>query len=64
MAVPKKKTSQSRKGMRRSHHGLASIHLSECSNCGAHKLPHHICPTCNFYKGRQVYKNKAEVVAE
>ncbi len=65
MAVPKKKTSQSRKGMRRSHHALKVTGSGECSNCGARKLPHHICDSCGHYKGRQVFaKAEAEAVAE
>jgi large subunit ribosomal protein L32 len=60
MAVPKKKTSKSRRDMRRSHHALPSISLSECSNCGSAKLPHHLCKSCGFYKGRQVLKSKIE----
>lgn len=54
MAVPKKKTSQSRKGMRRSHHALVAVNSGECPNCGTRKLPHHLCQSCGHYKGRQV----------
>ncbi len=54
MAVPKKKTSQSRRGMRRSHDGLVAVNSVECSNCGSRKLPHHICKPCGHYNGRQV----------
>jgi large subunit ribosomal protein L32 len=64
MAVPKKKTSQSRRGMRRSHHGLASINTAECKNCGSQKLPHHICDSCGHYDGRQVFKTKQDKVSE
>lgn len=56
MAVPKKKTSPSRKGMRAGGQMAARqpISLSLCSNCGQPKRPHHVCPHCGFYKGRQV----------
>lgn len=65
MAVPKKKTSQSRKGMRRSHHALKVVNVGECNNCGARKLPHHICDSCGNYKGRQVFaKAENDVVAQ
>jgi len=60
MAVPKKKTSKSRRDMRRAHHALTAIYSSECPNCGAHKLPHHLCNSCGYYKGRQVV-SKMEV---
>jgi large subunit ribosomal protein L32 len=54
MAVPKKKTSKSRRNMRRSHHALTAVNSIECSNCGSRKLPHHVCSSCGHYKGRQV----------
>jgi large subunit ribosomal protein L32 len=54
MAVPKRKTSKSRKNMRRSHHALQPVSSGECSNCGSNKLPHHVCPSCGYYKGNQI----------
>ncbi|MBF0304684.1 MAG: 50S ribosomal protein L32 [Alphaproteobacteria bacterium] len=54
MAVPKKKTSKSRRNMRRSHHALTPAAHSECPNCGELKRPHHICPSCGHYDGREV----------
>lgn len=54
MAVPKKKTSKSKRDMRRSHDFLAPINLSECSNCGTLKRPHHLCDACGHYNGRLV----------
>ena len=54
MAVPKKKTSPSRRGMRRSHHALPSSAHHECANCGELKRPHHVCSHCGYYDGREV----------
>jgi large subunit ribosomal protein L32 len=54
MAVPKKKTSKSRRNMRRAHHALKSAAWVECPNCGEHKRPHHVCAACGHYDGRQV----------
>lgn len=54
MAVPKRKVSRSKRDMRRSHHRLERINLIECSNCGEHKRPHHICQACGYYNGREV----------
>ena len=54
MAVPKKKTSPSRRGMRRAHDALPTQAYSECSNCGELKRPHHICSHCGHYNGREV----------
>ncbi len=55
MPVPKRKTSPSRRGMRRSHHALASNGVMECPNCGETKRPHHVCGSCGFYDSRQVF---------
>ena len=54
MAVPKKKTSKSKRDMRRSHHALVGAQHTECPNCGEIKLSHHICGDCGHYKGREV----------
>ncbi|MEQ8167227.1 MAG: 50S ribosomal protein L32 [Alphaproteobacteria bacterium] len=54
MAVPKKKVSRSRRDLRRSHHALAPVASAECPNCGELKLPHHVCPSCGYYRDREV----------
>ena len=54
MAVPKKKVSPSRRGMRRSHHALRGEARAECPNCGELKRPHHVCPSCGHYADREV----------
>jgi large subunit ribosomal protein L32 len=54
MAVPKRKTSPSRRGMRRSHEALPIQAHAECSNCGELKRPHHVCSACGHYDGREV----------
>lgn len=54
MAVPKRKTSKSKRNMRRSHHALVGVKSEECGNCGARKLHHHVCDSCGHYNGRQV----------
>mgnify|MGYP003353431574 FL=1 len=60
MAVPKKKTSKSRRDKRRATHKIASPVVATCSVCSAPKLPHRVCPSCGKYKGREVI----EVVEE
>ncbi|WP_261664782.1 50S ribosomal protein L32 [Deinococcus sp. Marseille-Q6407] len=52
--VPKKKTSKSKRDMRRSHHALSLPALTECPQCHAKKLSHHVCANCGYYNGRQV----------
>ena len=54
MAVPKKRTSVSRRGMRRSHHALSANAYMECKNCGELARPHHVCNACGHYDGREV----------
>ena len=63
MAVPKRKTTPSRKGMRRSHHALNYSTFVECSNCGELKLAHHICNSCGFYNKKEGV-NKTEEIDE
>lgn len=54
MAVPKRRTSTSRKNKRRTHKKLILPNMSECSNCGAMKRNHHVCPECGHYRGEEV----------
>lgn len=54
MAVPKKKSSPSRMGMRRSHQALSAGAHADCANCGELKRPHHVCSHCGHYDGREV----------
>lgn len=57
MAVPKRKTSKSRRGMRRAHKGLVTVNLVEDATTGELKRPHHVSPD-GQYKGRQVTTDK------
>jgi large subunit ribosomal protein L32 len=52
MAVPKRKTSKSKRDKRRTHQKVTGPNLTACPQCGEEKLPHHACPECGFYKGR------------
>ena len=53
MAVPKRKTSKSVKGKRRSHDFLTPSSLSTCSRCNQPKTPHRICGNCGHYRGEK-----------
>ena len=66
MAVPKKRTSVSRKGLRRAgqHHKLYRKHPTTCPNCGALAMPHKVCSSCGHYKGKQVFEIKVKEVEE
>jgi large subunit ribosomal protein L32 len=53
MAVPKRKVSPSRAGMRRSHHALKPNSYIEDKETGELRRPHHIDLKTGMYKGRQ-----------
>ncbi|MEO0412621.1 MAG: 50S ribosomal protein L32 [Pseudomonadota bacterium] len=54
MAVPKRKTTPSRRNKRRSHDAISAVAYNECPNCGELKRPHHVCASCGYYDGREV----------
>ncbi len=54
MAVPKRKTSSTKRDKRRTHQKLAVPGMSTCENCGEMKLSHRVCKSCGHYKGREV----------
>ena len=58
MAVPRKKISVSKRGMRRSHHALKHANLREDKDSGEFHRPHHIDLETGTYRGRQVLKIK------
>ncbi|MBN1442638.1 MAG: 50S ribosomal protein L32 [Planctomycetes bacterium] len=54
MAVPKRRSSKSRKGLRRSHHRLTLPTIVRCSRCRAPKALHTVCAECGYYRGKPV----------
>jgi large subunit ribosomal protein L32 len=54
MAVPKRKTSHSKRNKRRSHHALTPPNVIECPDCGESTVMHRACPHCGTYRGRKV----------
>jgi len=40
--------------MRRSHDKIGAPTLSLCPQCHEPVLPHHVCPHCGVYKGKEV----------
>ncbi len=53
-AVPKKKTSHSKQGRRRTNLKLKLATLVPCPHCHQLRPDHHVCPTCGYYNGREV----------
>ena len=58
MAVPKRKTSKSRRNKRRSHHRIIGANVLEDKKSGEYRLSHHMDLKTGFYKGRQVLDPK------
>ena len=60
MAVPKRKTTASKRDMRRANHDkVAAPNIIACPNCGEPSVPHRACAACGHYKGRAVKKAPA-----
>lgn len=55
MAVPKRRTSRSKRNMRRANHDkVVAPQLIPCAHCGEPSVSHRACPSCGFYKGKQI----------
>ncbi|MDQ6950387.1 MAG: 50S ribosomal protein L32 [Mariprofundales bacterium] len=59
MAVPKRKTSKSKRNMRRSHDKVTVSGMSRCTECGELARPHHACIHCGHYRGREVVETSS-----
>jgi large subunit ribosomal protein L32 len=46
--------SKSRKRLRRGHHRAAAMAHQACPRCGSPKLPHRVCGTCGYYRGKKL----------
>lgn len=58
MAVPKRKTSKSRRNKRRSHLSLKKTNLVEDKKSGEYRRPHHIDLKEGFYRGKKIFDKK------
>lgn len=52
--LPKRKISKGRRNRRRAHDAIGVPKLVSCNNCGSRMVPHRVCPSCGFYRGREV----------
>jgi large subunit ribosomal protein L32 len=64
MAVPKRRSSNSRTNKRRAHHAKTPKQMSYCPKCSTALPSHVVCPTCGNYMGRVVVSTGAEKEAE
>lgn len=60
MAVPKKKTSKSKRNMRRSHDALSRINVIIDKDTGEYRLPHHMDKSNGSYNNNQIVVEKNE----
>ena len=60
MAVPKRKTTPSKRNMRRSHDSIGNLNIIEDKESGEPRLSHKIDLSTGMYNGRQVLKKKSE----
>ena len=58
MAVPKRKTSKSRRNKRRSHHRISSYNVIEDKKSGEFRLSHHVDLKSGLYNGKQILELK------
>ena len=60
MGVPKRRTSKSRIRTRRAVRKAKVMTVRPCPQCGAAQESHRVCPSCGYYRGRQVLTIKAD----
>jgi len=54
--LPARRTSKSRKRMRRAHHALRPVNVVFCPKCSQPKLPHAACENCGYYSPKVAVK--------
>ncbi len=54
MAVPKRKTSKSKRNMRRSHHRINNPNVIEDKKSGEYRLSHHVDLKSGLYNGKKI----------
>ncbi len=60
MGLPGHRRTSSHKRRRASHFALKAKNLTVCSQCKKPAVPHQVCKTCGYYRGRQVIKVKSK----
>ena len=56
MALPKRRHSIGRGRRRRTHWKINLSQAITCPKCKQSILPHHLCPFCGYYKGKEILK--------
>ena len=60
MAVPKRKTTPSKRNMRRSHDSLKKVNVILDKDSGEPRLSHKIDLSTGMYKGREILKKRSK----
>ena len=60
MAVPKRKTTPSKRNMRRSHHRAGTQSFAEDKKSGELRRPHHMDLSTGMYRGKQIIVKKVK----
>lgn len=64
MPVPKRRTTSSKRNMRRANHDkVVPPNVVPCSNCSAPSLSHRVCPSCGHYAGKEVLRKQEDAAA-
>lgn len=59
MAVPFRRTSKTKKRMRRNgNYIITANNTVKCTKCGEAIRPHRVCPNCGTYKGKTVIEKE------
>lgn len=61
MPNPKHRHSKTRRDKRRTHYKATAPAITNCSNCGAVKTPHKVCPECGYYRGKLAVEKQSAV---
>ena len=60
MAVPFRKVSKTRGRKRRTHYKICENQTCKCPKCGEEVRPHRVCPSCGYYKDKEIIKTVEE----
>lgn len=60
MPLQKRRHSNQRTRLRRTHYKLTLPTVGECPKCHAPRQAYHACPSCGYYNGRPVIEVKSK----
>ncbi len=64
MAVPKRRTTRSKRDMRRANHDkVTAPTIIPCPACAEAMVPHRVCGACGYYKGVEIMKGANSITS-